>query len=362
MRKRINFTIIFLLLSAIWFLIITGLINNFQFITLNQNLSLNEREDLDTQDPGFWTASGISIDDLHPNNTWYNISNSYDWCDGEGNYMNPYLIENVTFLRNSENFALSIKNSNKYFILKNCTVICGYYYGIILNNVSNGVLINNSIDGGAEEGISITHSFNNTVHNNLVKNTQYAGIDITTFSYNNNISNNVITRSLHTGIRVVYDTINNTIHDNVVFNNQQNGIWVISINNTIKDNIVYSNQKDGIRIILSDNSLIVGNVIYQNIKKGIFISSSNNCGIFNNTINNNGIELEYSNNSIISGNYLKGNKICIKEHDNCKENIFTDNTCILSRIPGFDIVILFLILLITNLICVNKLNKKVWNN
>ena len=98
---------------------------------------------------GFWNTTPIEIDGTATgvgahNWTW---AENQPWCSGSGIFADPYIIENMTIQGNNFSSCITIKNSDSYFILKNSMFYDSASYshaGIKLNNVTNGILIDNN--------------------------------------------------------------------------------------------------------------------------------------------------------------------------------------------------------------------------
>ncbi|MHA1268254.1 MAG: right-handed parallel beta-helix repeat-containing protein [Candidatus Helarchaeota archaeon] len=306
----------------------------------------------------------ININSIKP----INITNNNEFAtyasSGNGSKGNPYILENLAvdaFLTNpNRTFCININNTNAYFIIKNCTTFRGYY-GIWLNNVSNGIIERNNFSSETMVSVKMTNCTNinithnimneeksygiviynssfNTIYNNTIFNNSYDGIRLWgNCTYNsilnnnivysghgpspgfgilimkssyNNISNNIIIDIGNDGIDIQNSTFNDLIN-NTIINAYKDlytyGITLINSNFTKIINCNISNNANGIQ--LSDNSwntTIKNNSIIRNYF-GIFIGYSDNSSILNNTIFKNtavGLHMEWSNNSIIKFNNI----------------------------------------------------------
>jgi len=109
---------------------------------LNSDKAVKESE---PKPSDFWNFVGttISID-----NNWTTTNSTYDWCNGAGTVGDPYIIENMTIDAQNSGSCILIENSIDYFIIRNCTLIDGgessLNSGIFLNNVQNGLILNNT--------------------------------------------------------------------------------------------------------------------------------------------------------------------------------------------------------------------------
>ncbi|MBN1803313.1 MAG: right-handed parallel beta-helix repeat-containing protein, partial [Candidatus Lokiarchaeota archaeon] len=125
-------------------------------------------EELKSSD--FWTFTNpILINDSGVNHWGWAVSQ--EWCSGYGNSTHPYIIENLTINGNRLGSCIEIRNSNAYFVIRNCTLFNSssgsYPYfdaGICLYNTSNGRIINNNCSGNYGNGITLyEYSSNNTI-------------------------------------------------------------------------------------------------------------------------------------------------------------------------------------------------------
>lgn len=92
---------------------------------------------------------------------------------GNGTILNPFIIEGLTINGNGSLYCILVNNTDKFFIIKDCTTF-NSTYGIYLNNVSNGEVFNNYIYGNLNAGLLINGSSNNTIlFNNVHENRLY---------------------------------------------------------------------------------------------------------------------------------------------------------------------------------------------
>ncbi len=158
---------------------------------------------------------------------------------GNGTVENPYIIENKSEALGLvcpgsscyPRIGISIKNTDKYFILRKCNYFQSQfildakyfspssYSGIILENVSNGILVDNSIQGipnGIANGIYISNSENINISHNSI-NITYDAIFIAD-STNITISHNSLNTNGY-GIHLFNST------QNILVDNTLNGNW-----------------------------------------------------------------------------------------------------------------------------------------
>ena len=227
---------------------------NFVNIQVNGNLSDEHRNDKRYNhrvnsliNSNYWNLTGtpILIDDWRPNYNWEKISSENEWCSGSGTSDDPYIIENVIIDGKSSGSCITIRNSDAYFIIKNCTLynsgwsIFNWDAAVKLINTRNGKLLNNNC------------SFN-----------KGCGI-LQIFCFNNNLSKNLINCNSHYGI---YSWLSdkNIIQENKISYNEINGIYFwFSDKNNISQNDIDFNQ-NGINLILSNYNHITENYIVGN--------------------------------------------------------------------------------------------------
>ena len=132
-----------ILLTLIIFFIFSNI-----FIPNKQSFEFKEKNQIQINQSGFWDLTGslILIDDSDPNYNWTFTAN-YVWCSGSGSWTDPYVIENITINGQGSGNCIEIRNSDAYFIVRNCTLYnsgTSNNAGIKLDNVENGTIINNN--------------------------------------------------------------------------------------------------------------------------------------------------------------------------------------------------------------------------
>jgi len=288
---------------------------------------------------GYWNRAPLVIDDsatgLGAHNwTW---AEKQPWCSGSGTFEEPYLIENVTIDGLNSGNCITIKNSDKYFRIENCTVFnsgSGFFdAGISLEYAGNGTLINNNCSFNNNHGMFIAVSDNTTILGNTASNNSFEGIYIH-YSDNTTILGNTVNDNQNIGI-YLYHSNSTTILGNTANNNSYYGIYVKdfhsaivsgntandntyngilifdSNNNTVSGNTASNNQDDGIYLYNSDSTTVSGNTANNNQDDGIYVRVSANATVSGNTASNNqddGIFLFYSDNNTVSGNTASNNQ------------------------------------------------------
>lgn len=363
MKSNIKREVNFFLVS--WLLVLS-IINGLEYLNIN---AINVEEISEFKDEPnsklsvYWDLTGISISG---NNGWATINSTYEWCNGAGSWSDPYIIENITI----DDGSIRIEDSDVYFKIRNCTLFNGIS-GIILINVSNGNLIdntlinlnsfgivvgessyNNTISGNnlnnVGTGISLQGVYNNTISGNDINNTSSEGIQLGVNSFNNYISGNTLDNNSR-GIFSYWDTYNNTISRNNITNSRSYlGIYLSSggYNYTVSENIM---TKCGVQVWgdldelsshkIDTSNKVNGKILYYYTNE-VWLSSNNflnvgqvilvNCNdsIISNldiTHVSTGISLYYCRNITISGNtanYNGGSGIYLGSSNN---NIVSGN-------------------------------------
>ena len=190
---------------------------------------------------------------------------------GDGSILNPWIIENLTINGTGYGNCIHVGNTTDYFIVRNC----------MLHNASGVVSSIYNINAA----MMLYNVRNGTVQNNTITNSSF-------------------------GIYLYNNSINNTITQNMAFNNSDSGIMIDNgpIGNELIDNSAYNNGVHGIYIYKSDVNTLTNNKMHHNGNSGIYINSANSNQVFNNTIHNNtvaGVHIY----SLSMGNGIKNNKI-----------------------------------------------------
>ena len=338
---------------------------NLNFIagSSDRSAGFSDEITLDNENVRLSKISGpIYIDDDNPSFNW-SIAKDAGICTGNGTYSDPYVIEDLIIDAENSGSGIEIRNTDRYLIIKNCTIInSGPSWptaGIKLGNVKNinitDCKINNNIDG-----IHIYGSFNlsisrNDIRNNNVYSIFFYSTDNSTFSennmtynyngllfeYSNNniLTNNTISHIHGTGLTLAFSH-NNTFSGNVL---EENGIIILdsSDNNIDSTNLIdgksilYNEDQsnliiDGISngeflILLNCSQSIITNSIFSGItgtncnstsitnvtilKYGGYFYEFDSCNISENEIVNNkrGMTLHNSDNTYVSNNNASNN-------------------------------------------------------
>ena len=169
---------------------------------------------------------------------------------GSGTQVDPYIIEDWD-INASGGAGVKIKNTDVYFIIRNCVIHDGksnYHSGIYFSNTQNGKIekceIYNNHDGISLQDSYLGYSSNNDISANQIYNNQYRGIHLR-FSSDNNISANWIYNNPWLSIYLYYSS-NNNITANQIYNNDWGIQLDSSSNNEIHYNNIYNNFNYGV--------------------------------------------------------------------------------------------------------------------
>ncbi len=357
--KRRSKKIVYLILSCLI------IVNIFSVLTLTAtqiNLSVNN------QASTIWRQAA---------QIWINDNGDFviHASSGSGNITHPWIIENKVFnLTGQGKHGIHIEDTSAYFIVQNCIIFgaIGDNYGIFLDNVDNGQLINNTCSSN-RVGIELRGSWNINLTDNICNMNQYYGFRLWNYLSGSNqwirfVNNTANGQISYDGIRIEasdYCTlINNTFNDN-----EGQGLWLDTSNhntlignnahgngnsgilmkpssyNTIILNNATGNDYHGIRVESSVNNTLYNNTATNNWWNGLHLYNSDYCNLTANTANDNtgdGIGLAYySQHNLVTLNILEGNGgQCISESSTCSDNTIQDNICVDGGnggdgIPGF---------------------------
>ena len=230
---------------------------------------------------------------------------------GSGTLSDPIIIENLN-IGNSTNNLISIRNTDLNFVIRNSYLngMNGYFKGIILNNVTNCLVLNNSITM-TSIGISLKDSYNNTIMNNTIFENSKNSISFYRSS-NNSIIGNELYDNTDSSLYLTFLSNYNLISSNYIFNSGNIGIYLYESNNNnvIVNNTIYDNYYEGIYINNGcQKNEILKNNLYNNLcGLNVFLSTSNKIDsniIFNNDY---GLKIDYYGyNTLITNNIIMNN-------------------------------------------------------
>jgi parallel beta-helix repeat protein len=249
------------LLSIFIILILT--VFTFSLIkTIEFNKSNSTKQSLRVGASTNLSVKNITIDDSETGSEAHNWNWAVNqtWCSGNGTFSDPFIIQNITIDSNFTSDGLTIKNSQKFFRVINCTIKNNklkYFAGIQLLNVTNGYIINNTFINN-DQGINIDICSNITIYNNKFEVNSANSVHVVK-SNNNTIRQNEISQGVY-GI-----IINNNSDYNLILENYiERCIIAISINNRSDYNEIRNNNLlDNNRCTFEDENCI-GNIFLNN--------------------------------------------------------------------------------------------------
>lgn len=162
---------------------------------------------------------------------------------GDGTEFNPYIIENLNIDASFSGAGIEIRNTDKYLLIRNCTIINGeksyFIGGIFLCDCTNAVIFNCTITNSGH-GIDLERCSDILVIKNNLSNNIYNGLRLD-YSADNTVLGNQIIDNFEGGVRIDF-TEGNIIKNNLFRNfNNQLSIWGdITTNNWIFMNIFES--------------------------------------------------------------------------------------------------------------------------
>ena len=140
MKNKSNLRIIILALGMVFIL---SAVSNFNLINDqgNKERSIEIRDEFNLKKP---RISGSYIESfIHIDGNWSDTATTYNWCNGDGSWSNPYIIENVT-IEDGSGLGILIENTREFFEIKNCTVP-NVEVGIKILNCTNAKILNTNI-------------------------------------------------------------------------------------------------------------------------------------------------------------------------------------------------------------------------
>ena len=131
---------------------------------LKDNIMNSESGNQYLNSSGSWYLTGSYV--IDGNDGWATFASTYDWCSGSGTWADPYIIENVTFDGLNTGTCLTIQDTNKYFVIKNCSILNTPYTwddeaGVKLINVKNGTFLRNNFKSNEYRGLYLQLYCNN---------------------------------------------------------------------------------------------------------------------------------------------------------------------------------------------------------
>lgn len=186
--------------------------------------------------------------------------------------------------------------------------------GIFIKSCNNITIVNNNITN-IQIGINVNNTSNdNSFLNNIISNGGGTGIRLFSGNNRNKISNNIISEMGGSGFSMQGSNKNNIISGNEIFNCGNFGIYIVG-------------GQDNYNLITKNNCYNNANIgIYQSMSYANIISSNHCCN------NKSGIKIYQSARNTITNNCCLDNTVDgISVDNNCKNNIVSNNTCLVGN-------------------------------
>jgi len=183
---------------------------------------------------------------------------------GSGTSSNPYIIEDFSISKQLFR-GISITNTHKYFVIRNCYLFQNLLDGIRIDSVAEGTgqIYNNTVQEHSQSGIFITNSQNITVRDNIIIECKY-------HIWLNNSNNCILTDNTIYAYRPPLDK--QAIRYRGIFIDNSDHT---RINNTYIKNVAY-----GIYLVDDNNSTISNNFLHVVTAAGLFVLYSNYTDIY----------------------------------------------------------------------------------
>ena len=311
----ISFFILVILVSSplltVWFFE-----NRIQY----KNELVSKEQNLKTSESWILTNQ-ILIDDSDPSINWSKTANDNDWCSGSGTWNDPYMLKNIRInISHPSHPCIDVRNSKVYFGIWNCSLFSKGERGIVLINVNNSNIYNNSIleQEIFGEGIFLSYSNNNSIDNNFISVYPGEGIFLS-YSNNNSIDNNFIWDS-RTGIRILNGS-RNWMTSNLIKDCYHHGITIEGSNSHdcfIFNNILINNFP-GVYLFgkaheLSHNTFKGAGIIIGYYREEVISYNIDT----SNTLNNKPIYYYANKTNLSSQNFINAGQILLANCNNSK--------------------------------------------
>ncbi len=228
------------------------------------------------------------------------ILSNQDFIDlsfpGSGTEEDPYRIENYTISTIEDN-AITIKNTRKFFTIRNCSV-SAYRYGIFIENVTedsydemiNSFSITNNTCYNCWNGIQIISSWYAYVYNNTCINNDNDGINIYSCWFST-VENNTCIENEY---GLVFHKSDSFVSKNNCSFNEKDGLIIWESSGTISQNMCIKNGYGLTALICYGYTYFVNNICLNNSLYGLYLSGSSSSITSNNTCSYNGYGIYHS--------------------------------------------------------------------
>ncbi|MDD1771545.1 MAG: right-handed parallel beta-helix repeat-containing protein [Methanomassiliicoccales archaeon] len=221
------------------------------------------------------------------------LATSEGW-EGNGSVDDPFIITGYDINATGVDSGILVQDTTLHLIVQDCNVYSALLRGILLDNVKNVTLNNNTCSGNGHEGIDLVDSSSNIVTNNTCDDINYG---IYLLNSNNNIISHNTCPSNNYGI-FLWVASYNIISHNVCSSNGNAGIFYFmdSYYNVVSDNVCTSNGRGIAFMDTCLQNVIENNTLDQNVGYGIWMGDScaNNMICGNVFMHNNGATYTYN--------------------------------------------------------------------
>jgi len=213
------------------------------------------------------TDTPIFIDDSSTEYNWNQISSNNPWCTGKGTSEDPYIIQDI-IISSTTSDSIIIANSDVIFMIANCIIHTSegggtrLGFGIVFDNVRNGIITNCEIFNNKHDGIGVYYSNNILIYNNYIHNNNGSGISIGMCS-NIELNTNIIRHHEMDGIEH-YNSNYSKIYNNEIAINDDGIILSNSSHNELTDNSIYDNYEGIFLLRYSHYNRIISNILSNN--------------------------------------------------------------------------------------------------
>ncbi len=133
---------------------------------------------------------------INGNADWDILNSTYAWCSGNGTSENPFIISNISIEGSFTGHCLeNLAIQTVYFVVRNSTFFYSGtddYAGIKLENVTNALIVNNTLRDNYWFGIYSNEIYDGTFANNTCWNNGNSGLKfengVNIIVYGNNVS------------------------------------------------------------------------------------------------------------------------------------------------------------------------------
>ena len=180
----------------------------------------NELLPLDFSSQNIFSDNAIVI---NSDEEFEQLASTYGWT-GDGSSSHPYRISDLMITGLYVTPLIAIRNTRVHFVITQCTLSHGYI-GILLSNVTNGVITGNIITDISIRGIEISECGPVTISNNKLLRIRFGiYLELAPMS---NIFGNIISNCSDWGIMIEYSD-GCSISRNTLYYCRDFGVWVTS--------------------------------------------------------------------------------------------------------------------------------------